>query len=611
LSDALLEVRDLRVESRAGVIVDGLNLDLAAGETIGIVGESGSGKSLTARALIGLLPAGVSASGRASLNGKSVLASTERDWRRIRGGEIALMLQDPFTMLSPLMRVGRQITETIRDEAGKKLAPDRASAEAVRRLAEVGIHDPAVAARYPFQLSGGMRQRVGLASALASNPRILIADEPSTALDVTTQREILQLIRATQERRGMGVILITHDLRVAFAVCRRIYVLYAGELVEVGTATALERHPFHPYTHGLLASEPPVGRRIARLVAIPGAVPAAADVLDRCAFADRCAWVEGACLTERPPMREAAPGRFTACRRIDEIAAQLTPAVLAPASALAAAAMSEMAATIRVRELVKVYGREEDGPAALDGVSLEVRSGESVGLVGESGSGKTTLARCLVGLERPTSGSVAVDGVEVSDYRALSAAQRAQARRAVQIVFQDPYSTLNPARSVGFTLREAIKHAPDHATEPRRSLAELLELVGLPASYAARKPAALSGGERQRVAIARALALQPKVLICDEPVSALDVSVQAQILNLLAELRERLGVGYLFITHDLAVVRQATDRVYVLYRGIVVEAGATEDVLSAPAHEYTRALIESIPQSTPTWLAPTPAPAPS
>jgi peptide/nickel transport system ATP-binding protein len=608
LSEALLAVRGLRVESRAGVIVDGLDLDLAAGETIGVVGESGSGKSLTARALIGLLPPGVSASGTVSLEGRSVLGSTERDWRRIRGGEIALMLQDPFTMLSPLMRVGRQITETIRDEAGSRLAPGAARAEAVRRLAEVGIHDPAVAARYPFQLSGGMRQRVGLASALASNPRVLIADEPSTALDVTTQREILQLIRATQERRGMGVILITHDLRVAFAVCRRIYVLYAGELVEVGTATSLERHPFHPYTHGLLASEPPVDRRIARLVAIAGAVPAAADVLDRCAFADRCAWVEAACRTERPSLREAAPGRFTACRRIDEIAPQLTPALLGPVG-VSAAVLSESEATIRVRELVKVYGRQEDGPAALNGVSLEVASGESVGLVGESGSGKTTLARCLVGLERPTSGSVAIDGIEASDYQTLSPAQRAQARRALQIVFQDPYSTLNPARSVGFTLREAIKQGPKRETEDRRTLPELLELVGLPGSYAARKPAALSGGERQRVAIARALALQPKVLICDEPVSALDVSVQAQILNLLTELRERLGVGYLFITHDLAVVRQVTDRVYVLHRGLVVEAGATEDVLSAPAHEYTRALIESIPQSTPTWLAPTPAPA--
>ena len=599
MSRPLLELRGLRIASAAGAIVDRLDLDLAAGETIGIVGESGSGKSLTAKALVGLLPPGVTATGRVSFDGRDLLAGGERQWRRLRGAEIALMLQDPFTMLNPLMRVGRQITETIRDDDGRKLSRSAARTEAAARLAEVGIRDPRVIDRYPFQLSGGMRQRVGLAAALASDPRLLIADEPSTALDVTTQREILRLIRSTQERRGMSVILVTHDLRVAFAFCERIYVLYAGALLETAPTHALERQPLHPYTHGLLTSEPPLGRRVARLDAIPGSVPAAEAVLGECAFATRCAWVENACRTGRPPLRDVGGGRFTACRRIDEIATQLVPESLgeAPHVHLGKGA----APVVRIRELAKSF---DGGVVALDGVTFDIGAGESVGLVGESGSGKTTLARCLVGLETPSSGTVEVDGTDVSDYDALTDEQRDRARRTVQIVFQDPYSTLNPARTVGFTLLEALRRSAARRSERSRTIAELLELVGLPARYASRKPAALSGGERQRVAIARALALRPQVLICDEPVSALDVSVQAQILNLLGELNAKLGLGYLFITHDLAVVRQVTDRLYVLYDGRVVESGPTEQVLGAPAHEYTRSLIASVPQSNPTWLSP-------
>jgi len=594
----LLEVRGLHIASAAGTIVDRLDLDLAAGETIGIVGESGSGKSLTAKAVIGLLPPGVDATGSVRFDERELLATSERQLRRLRGAEIALMLQDPFTMLSPLMRVGRQITETIRDEDGRRLSRSAARVEAASRLAEVGIHDPAVADRYPYQLSGGMRQRVGLAAALASDPRVLIADEPSTALDVTTQREILRLIRSTQDRRGMSVILVTHDLRVAFSFCERIYVLYAGALLETATAQALEDQPLHPYTHGLLTSEPPLSRRVAKLEAIPGSVPAAEAVLGECAFAPRCAWVESVCRAERPALREIAPQRLTACRRIDAIAPELV--VSLPPAAARVAAANGMEPVVRIRDLAKSFG----ATYALDGVSLDIAPGASVGLVGESGSGKTTLARCLVGLERPTGGVVEIDGTDVTDYDALSARERDEARRAVQIVFQDPYSTLNPARTVGFTLSEAVRRSAAGRAERSRSVTELLELVGLSRSFAARKPAALSGGERQRVAIARSLALRPKILICDEPVSALDVSVQAQILNLLGELNERLGLGYLFITHDLAVVRQVTETLHVLHDGRVVESGPTEQILGAPAHAYTRSLIASVPQSNATWLAP-------
>ncbi len=604
----LLEVRDLRIESGAGVIVDRLDLNVAAGEMVGIVGESGSGKSLTARALVGLLPPGVKATGSLTFDGRQLLGVGEGRWRDVRGRQIGLMLQDPFTMLSPLTRTGRQITETIRRPDGRRLTQPVARVEAVKRLQEVGIRDPGTSDRYPFQLSGGMRQRVGLAAALASDPKLMIADEPSTALDVTTQREILRLIRSLQESRGMSVILITHDLRVAFAVCSRIYVLYAGALVEIADAHSLEQKPMHPYTHGLLGSEPPLTKRVARLSAIPGTVPSAAEVLHECAFAQRCTWVEPACRTERPSLRQVGSSRFSACRRIDEIAPFLVHPTGEPElPTLGDQAGLSDASTIEVCNLGKIFPGTPDGHTALADVSLHVGAGESVGLVGESGSGKTTLARCLVGLQQPTSGTIHIDGTDATNFNRLDSQQRATVRRAVQIVFQDPYSTLNPARTVGFTLREAARQGRADPTEPSQTVAELLELVGLNRSYSERKPAALSGGERQRVAIARALALRPKILICDEPVSALDVSVQAQILNLLTELRQALGLGYLFITHDLAVVRQVTDRVYVLFKGAVVEFGTTEHVLGAPSHAYTRALLDSVPQSDPSWLSPTAA----
>jgi peptide/nickel transport system ATP-binding protein len=482
--------------------------------------------------------------------------------------------------------VGRQIDET---------APARGQAAA--RLAEVGIRDAHVADRYPFQLSGGMRQRVGLASALASDPTVLVADEPSTALDVTTQREILRLIRSTQAARGMSVVLITHDLRVAFSVCDRVYVLYAGQLLEVGSAAALEHRPSHPYTHALLAAEPLLEHRLDRLPAIPGAVPRAEAVRSHCAFAGRCRFTAEVCRTTRPQLREVDRDRATACLRYEEIAAELVPAGRTPSVHVDERAPAEV--LLRVEDVSKSFGARP----ALDAVSLTVGRGEKVGLVGESGSGKTTLARCIVGLEIADGGRLELRGLDVSDYAALSVDARREARHTAQIVFQDPYSTLNPARNVGFTLGEAVRRARARGGEAP-TVEELLELVGLPSGYAARRPSALSGGERQRVAIARALALQPSLLVCDEPVSALDVSVQAQILNLLLDLNEQIGLACLFITHDLAVVRQVSDRVYVMHEGRIVEAGPTSEVLAAPREEYTRTLIESVPQSEPAWLAP-------
>jgi peptide/nickel transport system ATP-binding protein len=597
-SPALLEVEGLRIWSRGAdgrrTITFGTDLVVRAGETVGIVGESGSGKSLTARAVVRLLPEGVFADGTIRYRERDLMGLPERDLRMLRGGDISMLFQDPYTMLNPLLRCGEHIEEML------DLPRDRARADMLRRLSEVGIDDPLVARRYPFQLSGGMRQRVALAAALARDPELLIADEPSTALDVTTQAEILELLRSVQRSRGMGLILITHDLRVAFTMCDRVYVLYAGSLLEVGAAGPLEDEPLHPYTLGLLLSEPSVHDRLAELTAIPGTVPAPDDVADRCAFSPRCRWVRDECRAAAPPLVEVEPGRRSACIRLSEIRqemAELRDRVLTPGDARVVPGGEPL---VEVEGVAKTFdvgrGRRVE---ALRGVSLTIAPGECVGLVGESGSGKTTLGRCLVGLETPTSGRIRIDRVDASDFGALSRSDRARIRHTVQMIFQDPYSTLNPRHSVGRALTEALQRSgvARERASAASVVAELLERVGLPASYARRKPAALSGGERQRVAIARALAVQPSLLVCDEPVSALDVSVQAQILNLFRGLQAELRIGSLFITHDLAVVRQVADRVFVLFKGEVVESGPADEVLSRPKHPYTIRLMESVPRT--------------
>ncbi|MGI9015791.1 MAG: dipeptide ABC transporter ATP-binding protein [Euzebya sp.] len=609
---ALLKVRGLSITSRLGgrrrTIVRDVDLTLGTGETIGIVGESGSGKSMTARALLGLLPAGLSATGVVQYGKDNLLDLPERRLRQVRGGEIGLVLQDPYTMLNPLLRCGIHLEEGLRaDRSGQRVSGGH-HAQALERLNEVGISDPRVAVRFPFQLSGGMRQRVGIAASLARDPAILIADEPTTAVDVTTQRDILILLKSLQAKRGMGLVLITHDLRVAFSMCDRVYVLYAGSLLEIASATALEAEPLHPYTLGLLLSEPPGDRRVPVLAGIKGSVPDPDSVATCCAFAPRCTWAAKACHDGSPPLQEVEPGRFTNCVRLDDIRPEMAGLRHVSEQPVKIIAPPDDQQLVQVRDLNKIYQAGAGKAAvrevqALKDVNLTVGEGEGVGLVGESGSGKTTLGRCLVGLETPNSGQIDIAGISAVDYLALDTTDRTRLRRTVQIIFQDPYSSLNPARTVGFTLKQALQVGRGRHESSSSHVGELLERVGLSASYATRKPIALSGGERQRVAIARALAVRPRLIVCDEPVSALDVSVQAQILNLFKELRQDLGVAYLFITHDLAVVRQVVERIYVLYQGEVVESGPIDQVLDNPSHPYTERLVASIPRSDADWLS--------
>lgn len=606
MTEPLVAVRGLTVAGPGGrVIVDDVAFDVAPGETVGLVGESGSGKSMTVRAVAGLLPAGVTARGAVRYGGDDLLGLSERELKQRRGGGIGYLMQDPFTMLNPLTRVRTTLKETLAARRPGPVQPE----EIERRLAEVGIHQPGVADRYPFELSGGMRQRVALAAALANDPRLLIADEPTTALDATTQRDVLRLLRTIQRARGMGLVLITHDLQLAFGTCGRVLVMYAGSLLEEATPERLQRQPGHPYTRGLLDAEVPVGRRKAELRGIPGRVPRADEVADRCTFASRCAFVDAECLAGRPPLQDVAgeSGQRTACVRFAAVRNEL--AVTAADAAGGADVPVEPAGEVLVdvRQLTKRFvtrrqRRSGGGTTALDEVTLQLREGRTLGVVGESGSGKSTLGRCLLGLERPEAGRIELAGHDVSDYTRLSRADLRRVRGLIQCVFQDPYSSLNAAHTVGFALEEALRQRSDaDGADTAGEVTQLLEAVGLAADYARRYPAALSGGERQRIAIARALAVRPRVLVCDEPTAALDLSVQAQVLEVLRNLRQT-GVTLLFITHDLGVVRQMTDEVVVLHRGRIVETGPTATVLDAPEHSYTRRLVAALPRRDEPWL---------
>lgn len=566
----LLDVAGLTVRTRNRALVEDFSLSLASGERVGLIGESGSGKSMTAAALMGLLPEGVLASGSVRLNGTAhdLVGASDRQMSRIRGRRMGMVFQEPMSALNPLMRVGRQVAEALTQH---RRARGRAAAEqSVRLLASVQLPDPAEAARaYPHQLSGGQRQRVLLAMALANDPDLLICDEPTTALDVSVQRQMLDLISDGVARRGSGLLFITHDLAVAASICDRILVMRGGLLVEQGPTDEVFSRPQHPYTRGLLAaSDLEATDSSGRLFTVASAA----------------AYVPAA---RTPGTDPAAPEPVQ------------PPAPPAPAAVVPAAESAAGEPLIRVRNLGRTYSRGPSSlfhaPAAvhaLQGVSFDVAAGERFGVVGESGSGKSTLLRILAGLDLPSEGSAVVAGNEVAGSRE---GQLLELRRQLQIVFQDPMGSLNPRMRVRDILAEPLllPGEPVAARHHAGRVAEMLDAVGLPQEAADRFPHQFSGGQRQRIAIARALICEPRILVADEPVSALDVSVRAQVLNLLSDLVDRYRLTLVFVSHDLGVVRHLCDTVAVMHRGRIVESGPTERIYTAPEHEYTKTLVAS------------------
>ena len=602
----LLSVRDLAMGFASGrrvlPAVTGISFDVAAGETYALLGESGCGKSATALALMRLLPAaGRVLRGDIRLDGSELLSLPEVDMRRVRGSGMAMIFQEPATSLNPVMTIGRQIGEVLARSGG--LTADVLRSRAGKLLSAVGIADPDRRLdEYPFQLSGGMKQRVMIAMALAGNPALLIADEPTTALDVTIQAQILDLLQDLQAERDMGILLITHDLGVVARMAHRVGVMYAGELVEEAPRAAFFASPRHPYTQALFAALPDLSARGARLATIPGQVPSLAAMPVGCRFAPRCAHVMPQCRESSPEWRELAPGHRVRCFWEGEAALRApSETVSTVAGAIVA---EEPAPVIQVSDLQVHFPirrgllqRTIGHVRAVDGVSLTLSPGKTLALVGESGCGKTTVGKALLQLIKPTGGSVQLDGREIAG---LSRAEMRPLRRRLQMVFQDPFASLNPRMRVGEIIAEGMQAL---ATTSRETLSDaitaMLAEVGLDAAAAGRYPHEFSGGQRQRIAIARALAVQPEILICDEPTSALDVSVQAQILNLLGDLQQRLGLAYLFITHNFAVVEHLAHEVAVMYLGRIVERGTVDEILNRPQHPYTRALLSAVPSPHP------------
>jgi peptide/nickel transport system ATP-binding protein len=598
----ILSVRDLAIHIGAARPVDGISFDIAAGECFTLLGESGCGKSMTALGLMRLLPAAAQvASGSVMFEGRELLALPESGMRDIRGGGIGMIFQEPATSLNPVLTVGRQIVEALELHSALRGAAARERAEEL--LTQVGIPDPRRRLdEFPFQLSGGLRQRVMIAIALAGAPRLLIADEPTTALDVTIQAQVLDLLDDLRHRQGMALLLITHDLGVVARMADRVGVMYAGQLVEEAPRTEFFAQPAHPYSVRLFAALPDAERRGGRLATIPGSVPAAEIRHIGCRFADRCSEAVLVCAATPPPWREIATGQRVRCH-LPGAAPAVLPGVGAGDTALAAASrplleVSDLQVHFPIRR--GILQRAVGAVRAVDGMSLQLMPGRTLALVGESGCGKTTAGKAMLQLLRPTAGSVRLDDVELTT---RSAGELRPLRAKMQMVFQDPFASLNPRLRIGDIIAEGMlalgtgdSGGSGSDRDTAAKVGPLLEQVGLRADMVSRYPHEFSGGQRQRIAIARALAVHPQLLICDEPTSALDVSVQAQILNLLSDLQRDLKLAYLFITHNIAVVDYLAHDVAVMYLGRVVESGSADEVLRSPRHPYTRALLAAVPR---------------
>jgi peptide/nickel transport system ATP-binding protein len=613
--EPVLKVTNLTVsfpsESGPVAAVRGVSYTVAPGEVLGIVGESGSGKSVSSLAVMGLLPGSARVEGSIAFVGQELLGRSDRALARIRGKGIAMIFQDPLSALTPVYTIGTQIAEAVRIH--QDVSRQQAAARAVELLDLVGIPNAAERAKaFPHEFSGGMRQRAMIAMAIANDPDVIIADEPTTALDVTIQAQILEALKTAQQATGAGIVMITHDLGVIAGFADRVMVMYAGKPVETGTVDDLYYRPRMPYTLGLLGSVPrlDIGRR-KRLTPIEGSPPSLLNLPPGCPFAPRCPLKIDVCEQVEPTLDQTRQyGHLAACHRSAEVEeADLKPADVFPVPELATSPVARVPREARpvvlgVADLVRhypltrgaVFRRTVGTVHAVDGISFDIREGETLGLVGESGCGKTTTLMEILQLVKPMGGAISVLG---RDTGTLSGRDRFAIRRDLQVVFQDPMASLDPRMPVGEIIAEPMRtHGVDRAGRDTR-VRELLRLVGLNPEHASRYPAEFSGGQRQRVGIARALALEPKVLVLDEPVSALDVSIQAGVINLLAELKAKLGLAYLFVAHDLSVVRHIADRVAVMYLGKIVEAGEVNRVFDAPAHPYTQALLSAIPLPDP------------
>jgi peptide/nickel transport system ATP-binding protein len=609
---ALLEVADLNVTFDTGdarvSAVRGTSYRIDPGEVVAIVGESGSGKTTAAMAVVGLLPENTDVSGSVRLHGDELLGLPDQAMSRIRGKSIGTVFQDPMSALTPVYTIGDQIAEAIRVH-NREVSRAGARKRAVELLELVGIVQPQSRARaFPHELSGGERQRVVIAIAIANDPDLLICDEPTTALDVTVQAQILDVLRTARDVTGAGVLIITHDLGVVSEFADRALVMYAGRPVEIATVEELYRDRRMPYTAGLLGSVPrldsPQGTR---LVPIPGAPPTMTSLSPgACQFAPRCPLVISECRSAEPDLVTIRDGHWAACIRTGEVAgrsaAEIYHVSTQPVSV--DASVTDPAVVLQVTDLAKTYPltkgvvlrRRVGEVRAVDGVSFTLEQGRTLGIVGESGSGKSTTLSQILELSTPQAGAIEILGADVA---ALDSAARRKLRTELQVVFQDPVASLDPRLPVFDVIAEPLVTNGFDRRRCEERVAELLGIVGLNHADASRYPAEFSGGQKQRIGIARALTLQPKILALDEPVSALDVSIQAGIINLLLDLQRRFELSYLFVSHDLSVVKHLAHRVAVMYRGKIVEQGDGEQVFTNPQHEYTRRLLAAVPRAHP------------
>ena len=610
-TNPVLSVRDLHVAfpSEAGVVdaVRGVDFDLYSGRTLGIVGESGSGKSVTSLAVMGLLPDYAKVTGSVQFGGRELIGMSDKEMSKIRGAGISMIFQDPLTALTPVFDIGTQLVEAI--QAHQHVSKSKAMDQAAELLDLVGIPEPRKRLKsFPHEFSGGMRQRVVIAIAMANNPNVIIADEPTTALDVTIQAQILDVLKVALRETGAACIMITHDMGVVAGIADDVMVMYAGRPVERADVRTIFKNPKMPYSVGLLGSTPRVDQPSDEpLTYIEGAPPQLINVQDRCQFAPRCPVAVDACLRGEPALRDVDTqgAHSVACVRSGEIdhgtigGKALFPLPTLPEDVFANVPRDEREVTLEVENLHKEFPltkgslvkRRVGTVNAVNGVSFDLRAGECMAIVGESGSGKTTTLLEIMGLDPQPGTRIVVCGQDASTF---NHAQRQKARRNIQMVFQDPMSSLNPRMTVKEIIQEPLD-ALGYDGDKDKRIEELMRTVGLDASHIDRFPGHFSGGQRQRIGLARALATNPAVIVLDEPVSALDVSIQAGVINLLESLKRELGLSYLFVAHDLSVVRHLSDRVAVMYKGDFVEFGDADEVFDHPQHPYTKALLSAIP----------------